>query len=65
MGQTGEKRNLFSILSEIALHNDGSNSFTLGRSDPCKLEAERCAADPPYQGFVDAQRPLLVVKKQG
>lgn len=61
----GEKRNFFSVLLEIGLHNDGSNSFTLGRSDPCKLEAERGAADPPHQRFVDAQRPFLVMKKQG
>ena len=55
----------FSILLEIGLHDDGSDSFTLGRSDPCKLEAEHSAVDPPHQGFVDAQRPFLVVKKQG
>jgi hypothetical protein len=53
------------VLLEIGLHNDGSNSFTLSRSDPGKLEAKHSAADPPHQRFVDAQRPFLVVKKQG
>ena len=55
----------FSILLQLGIHNNGSDSFTLGRSDPCKLEAEHSAVDPPHQGFVDAQRPFLVVKKQG
>jgi hypothetical protein len=37
----------------------------LGRPDPCKFESELFAAHPPHQGFVDAQRPLLIEKKQG
>jgi hypothetical protein len=37
----------------------------LGQPDPRKLETEICAFNPPHQGFVDAQRPLLVVKEQG
>jgi hypothetical protein len=36
----------------------------LGRPDPCKLETEILAVHPPHQGFIDAQRPLLVEKKQ-
>ena len=51
-------------LLELGLHNDGPDSFTLGRPDPCKLETELFAVHPPHQGFVDAQRPLLVEKKQ-
>jgi len=50
---------------ELGFHNDGSDSFTLGRPDPRKLETEIFAFDPSHQGFVDAQRPLLVVKEQG
>jgi len=50
---------------ELGFHNDGSDSFTLGRPDPRKLETESFAFDPSHQGFVDAQRPLLVVKEQG
>jgi hypothetical protein len=37
----------------------------LGRPDPRKLETKICAFNPSHQGFVDAQRPLLVVKEQG
>jgi hypothetical protein len=37
----------------------------LGRPDPRKFQTERCAIDPPNQGFVDAQRPFLVLKEQG
>jgi hypothetical protein len=37
----------------------------LGEPNPCKLETEICAFDPPNQCFVDAQRPSLIVKKQG
>ena len=50
---------------ELGFHNNGSYSLSLGRPDPRKLETERCAFDPPHQGFVDAQRPFLVVKEQG
>ena len=52
-------------LLERGFHNNGSNLFSLGRPDPRKLETERCASDPPHQGFVDAQRPSLIVKEQG
>jgi len=37
----------------------------LGRPDPRKLETEIRTFDPPHQGFVDTQRPFLVVKEQG
>jgi hypothetical protein len=37
----------------------------LGQPDPRKLETEICALNPPHQGFIDTQRPLLVVKEQG
>ena len=36
----------FSILLERGLHNDGSDSFSLGRSDPHKLETEVLAVTP-------------------
>ncbi len=49
--------------SELGFHNNGSDSFTLGRPDPCKLETEIFASHPPHQGLVNAQRPLLIVKK--
>ncbi|MEP6959613.1 MAG: hypothetical protein ABI980_12865 [Nitrospirota bacterium] len=50
---------------ELGFHNQGSYSLSLGRPDPRKFQTERCAIDPPHQGFVDAQRPFLVVKEQG
>ena len=50
--------------SELGFHNNGSYSLSLGRPDPSKLKTEVCAFDPPHQGFVDAQRPFLVVKEQ-
>jgi hypothetical protein len=37
----------------------------LGRPNLCKFETERWALDPPHQGFVDAERPFLVLKEQG
>jgi hypothetical protein len=36
----------------------------LGRPDPRKLKTEICTFDPPHEGFVDAQRPFLIVKEQ-
>jgi len=50
---------------ELRFHNDGSYSFSLGRPDPCQLETERLSVDPSHEGFVDTQRPVLVLKKQG
>jgi len=65
MGRAGKKSNVFSALLELGLHNDGQDSFTLGRPEPCKLDTEMFTVHPPYQGFVDSQRLLLVVEKQG
>ena len=50
---------------ELRLHNDGAYSFSLGRPDPCQLETEMLSVDPSHHGFVDTQRPVLVMKKQG
>jgi hypothetical protein len=63
--QLERRKILASSFLELGFHNDGSDSFTLGRPDPSKLETEIFAFDPSHQGFVDAQRPLLVVKEQG
>jgi hypothetical protein len=54
-----------SILLEIGLYNDGSHSFSLSRPDSRKLETEILSVDPSHQGFIDTQRPILVMKKQG
>ena len=50
---------------EFGLHNDVSYPLSLGWPDPRKFQTKTFAFDPPYQGFVDAQRPFLVMKEQG
>ena len=60
-----ERKTWVSGFLELGLHNHGSDSFSLGRPDPRKLETETLRLYPPHQGFVDTQRPLLVVKEQG
>ena len=52
-------------LLELGFHNQGSDAFSLGRSDFCKFETEGCTPNPPDQGFVDAHGPFLVLKEQG
>jgi 3,4-dihydroxy-2-butanone 4-phosphate synthase len=37
----------------------------LGRPDPSKLKAKIYTFDPSHLGFVDPQRPFLVLKEQG
>jgi len=37
----------------------------LGRPDPSKLKAKIYTLNPSHLGFVDPQRPFLVVKEQG
>ncbi len=50
---------------DLGRHNNGSDSFTLGRPDPSKLKAKIYTLNPSHLGFVDPQRPFLVVKEQG
>ena len=62
-GEGGKSR--ASGVLDLGRHNNGSDSFTLGRPDPCKLKAETCALDPSHLGFVDPKGPFLIVKEQG
>jgi hypothetical protein len=50
---------------ELGFHNNGSDSFSLGRPDLCELETETVTIHPPHQGPINAHRPLLVLKEQG
>ena len=50
---------------ELGFHNNGSDSFSLGRPDLCELETETVTIHPPHHGPINTHWPLLVVKEQG
>ena len=50
--------------SHLGFHDKGSQPFPLGRPDPGEFETKNLSIRPPHDSLIDAQGPLLILKKQ-